>query len=182
MAAKATQLKTDKPIGRMSALGIASPGEVSLLLPRTYLDLRGWAFHEDFTRLPIGGKAVVKCVSVEDIRTHFDRRPSRTVIRLLDGKGNALTAAVFGDSRNLLARIKPKSLFFLQGTVGVWNECTQLASPVFIRARDIGSVMPVYPGKEGVISTETLRERVGGHLETSIPVWLERDRQMAGYT
>ena len=67
---------------------------------------------------------MVKCVSVEGIRTHFDRRPSRTVIRLLDGRGGALTATVYGDSRNLLARIKLESPFFLKGTVGVWNECT----------------------------------------------------------
>ncbi|MFZ4701185.1 MAG: hypothetical protein ACOYMG_14140, partial [Candidatus Methylumidiphilus sp.] len=87
MASKASKLQSDKPIGRMSALGIASPEYASLLMPRTYLDLRGGAVHEDFTRLPIGEKAVLKCVSVEDIRTHFDRRPSRTVIRLLDGKG-----------------------------------------------------------------------------------------------
>jgi hypothetical protein len=64
MAAKATQLKSDKPIGRMSALGIASPEYVSLLMPRAYLDLRGSAVHDDFTRLPIGEKAVVRCVSV----------------------------------------------------------------------------------------------------------------------
>ena len=41
MAAKATQLKSDKPIGHMPALGVASPEHVPLLLPRTYLDLRG---------------------------------------------------------------------------------------------------------------------------------------------
>ena len=61
----------------------------------------------------------MKCVSVEGIRTHFDRRPPRTVIRLLDGKGGALTATVFGDSRDLLAKIKLESPFFLHGTVGV---------------------------------------------------------------
>ncbi|MFZ4701116.1 MAG: helicase-related protein, partial [Candidatus Methylumidiphilus sp.] len=95
-------------------------------------------------------------------------------------KGNSLSATVFGDSRNLLARINLESPFFLQGTVGVWNEFTQLASPAFIHAKDIGSVMPVYSGKEGVISPETVRERVGEHLETSIPAMASLLRQRMG--
>ena len=164
------KLKKDNSIGRLGALGVTLPEEVALLLPRSYIDLRHGSVHQDFSRLHLsmGRKVVVRCERLAGSKTNFDRRPAITTIMVSDKRGNTISSNVFGDSRPLLAKINKGSPFYLMGTVGEWNGNLQLSSPSFVDVADIGTVLSVYPGKEGVISPDTARMRVMEHLGMSI--------------
>lgn len=132
----------------------------------------------DFSRLRRGEKQTIIGTLAGTPQVYRDSRPSRTLVVLSDRHDRLLWATFFGDPREILGKIGfPVGRICLRGTVDVWKNRLQLRNPVWIEAEDIGRVVPVYPGKDGVISPATVRQRMDGLLADAIPMaaaWLRR--------
>jgi ATP-dependent DNA helicase RecG len=159
--------KSSQPInlGRLKSLGITAPEFAPLLLPRKYLDLRPDQLITEFSDLPDGEKTILYG-ELTELEVHRNTIPSRTVAKLIDDCGNAVSATFFGDPRLYVPELEDKLYckVCLSGTIGYFKQFAQLRNPSIIDSDHVGFVVPVYPSKTKVISPETVFE----HLQLSL--------------
>ena len=135
------------------------------MLPTKYLDLNHDQLTTYFADLPDGDKVILYGTLIE-YSVHRNSVPSRTVAKLADENGHEVMATFFGDPRiytaDLEAKLHCKICF--SGQIGYYMQFSQLRNPVVIDATLIGRVIPIYPGKAKVITSETVFE----HLQHSL--------------
>jgi len=171
-------------LGRLKSVGVDSPWKVPLYLPTGFLDCRN--VYDSFGHHFLDSQQVVVIGKyVGDLVTEW--RPSRnggkrtpfSKASIVDGNGRILKFSLFGDARGIEQYLKGhKERAALTGKVTVLNGFPFLNNPSPIEERDIGRIVPVYPGKAKVLSPDNARRIIAKLLDQTVPLAAENLRSM----
>ena len=172
-------------LGKLKSLGLSAPWQVPLYLPTGYLDCR--TVVRDFsTPLYEGQRIVVLGQFGHDLFTEWKRSPRGgkrsplTRASLLDERGNRIKFSFFGDPRGFEGKIKDRDELCLAGTVAIIGGRPFLNGPILLEASEVGRLLPTYPGRVGVLSSDTVRRLVTERLGESIPLAAMHLRERLG--
>ncbi len=162
MPTKATK---DNSLGRLKAFGLTELWQVALLLPEGWDDLS--APIKSFKTL-VAGEPCLLHGRLSGTNNKFDGQPRLTGY-ISDTTGNRIGFTIFGDTRLFQADLKENAdSLYLFGTIDKFNNGFRLKNPEVIEERWVGRYRPRYPGKAGVINSETVRERICRYIDKSI--------------
>lgn len=163
-------------LGRLKSVGVDEPWKVPLYLPTGFIDCRN--VYDKFSLFFTQSQQVVVIGKyVGDLMTEW--RPSKnggkrapfSKASIVDSNGIKLKFSLFGDSRELEKYLKEnKERVSLTGTITILNGIPFLNNPSPIEERNIGRIVPVYPGKTKVLSPENARKIISNLLEQTIPL------------
>ncbi len=180
-AAKPAKPETDEGLGRLTRLGFTRMAECLLTIPKDYFDYTKpiKAIRPEHLVGAYEGKGVpayvilrpqgVRLFDANKNRTKWLKSAFRLVIDCVDANRQPIEVSVFGNVwawKPLIDALEeggPKSLrgtefeyLHLHGNLKVWRDIINLASPHLVRPEARGKVMPVYAGKPGQVSGDTL--------------------------
>ena len=163
--------KPEPQLGRLTDLGVHRPGQLPLLLPRHWEDLRAPIERFRFDPGQQGQRVLVRGVCRYPAQTHFDPgKPPRMTATIEDGEGIWLRVSAFGDTRRLEAQFpsagEPVTIF---GRLRFWKDRPQLSDIELPDPRWIGRLRPVYPGKTKRIRPDTVRSRIAENFRLCLP-------------
>lgn len=168
-------LEPAKALKRLGAVGISEVWQAALYLPVRHLDART-PIDRFFGLSPGPGEAVCIGRFDGDFRTRWvparGRRASpQATGSLVDRNGLRLRFSVFGESRSLQKALEAAEGVdvALAGTLNLTGTGVFLSNPVMIDATLLGHMIPVYPGKQRVLSTEMARRAIATLLPTAVP-------------
>ena len=150
-------------IGRLAQLGPKAAWQCAFLLPHSWDDIQRPITH--FRHIPIGKKIVVRGrLHSPPTLTYNARNIPQLKGTITDGI-NRLSFSAFGDSRKLTEELKRHSEdVILSGEVARFHGMTMLTGIDLIAPKWIGRLRPNYPGKQKVITPDTVRNRMMGLL------------------
>ncbi|ABM97164.1 helicase-related protein [Methylibium petroleiphilum] len=159
-----------KEIGRLSRLGFSSLPECLLSSPKEYRD-----YLEPMHVLPIAdtGIKVYMVLTLTD-RTLFDRtnmptsnwkRGWRLAMRGVDGRGQGVDITVFGSYFPWM-EFQPGDELHLYGQVTTFKGKLQIGNPDLVLPEQRGRIVPIYAGKPGQVSGDSLAKGVAGALSS----------------
>ena len=149
-------------LGKLKSLGLREHWQVPLYLPTGYLDCR--TVVSDFAGLFAEGQRIVAVGRFgQDLFTEWKgsrpgaRRSPLTRGSLIDERGQRLKFSFFGDPRGFEAKIKNSDEVRLAGTVAVVGGRKFLNGPVVLDQTEVGRLLPIYPGRSGVLGSDAVR-------------------------
>lgn len=157
-----------KDLGRLARLGFSSLPECLLSAPKEYRD-----YLEPMHVLPIAdtGVKVYMTLTLTE-RTLYDRTnmPTRRykdgwrlAMRGVDGRGDAIEITVFGAFFPWM-KFELGDELHLYGEVTTFKGRRQIGNPDLVPDEHRGRVMPIYTGKPGQVSAESLANGVAAAL------------------
>lgn len=164
-----------KALKRLSAVGVSEVWQAALYLPVRHLDARS-PIDRFFGISP--GLAEAVCIGRFDgdfrtrwVPTRGRRSSPQATGRLVDRQGLRLRFSVFGESRGLQKALEAAegNDVALAGTLNLTTTGVFLSNPVLVDPPLIGHMVPVYPGKPRVLSTEMARRAIATLLPAAIP-------------
>ena len=162
--------KKKEQMGRLKSIGLTLPYQIPLLLPDSWDDLSCIVDHFD-AALPAAHSRAVTGRLKHAPSVRFDGAAPRLVGYLYDDQDERIGFMAFGDTRDLkealLSQCDRVTLF---GHLDVFNEQNWLKEIEIVPEEWIGRIRPRYRGKMGVITPETVRERVLSRLNEAIPL------------
>lgn len=159
---------TDK-IGSLKRLGFRSLPECSLVAPQEYRD-----YLEPLQILPIpdtGIKHYLAMTLVEkagydsagQLTTNW-KKTFRLNLRVVDGRGDGIAVTIFGNVWPWLDA-KLGDELHMYGEVTTWNNKRQINNPDVVMPAERGRVVPLYKGKPGQVSAESVTLGVQAAME-----------------
>lgn len=155
-----------KPINKLKALGVSEIWQLPLLLPKRYMDLRESLIVDRFNGLTNGQYCVARGL-LHEYRLVRNTRPHRISVQLVDTAGRTINATFFGNTKEYLPILADKlhEPFVMTGTVDYFSGNPQLKKPEMVPESQLGRVIPIYPGKTGIIKSAVVFE----HMQTLLP-------------
>lgn len=151
----------DEPFKRLAALGIFTPEQLLLHLPKGYKDLRRV---EDIVDLPFGDPVEsLYRLTVTGYANMRSLAPPMITVPTLDGEGKEVSVNAFGFVRPW-KELKPGQVIFVQGKPDVYRERLQVKATGLIEGDRVGRVVPLYRGKTKVVSAEFVEGMVQSFL------------------
>jgi len=171
-------------LGRLKSVGVDQPWKVPLYLPSGFMDCRN--VYDRFNHsLLDSSQVVVMGRYAGDLFTEWRKSRNggkRTPFSrgtLVDKNGAKLKFSFFGDSRGLEQFFKDnKNQAALTGTITILGGRPFLNNPVPIEEKNIGRIVPVYPGKAKVLSPDNARRTISKLLDQTVPLATENLRSM----
>jgi ATP-dependent DNA helicase RecG len=151
----------DAPFKRLAPLGIYTPEQLLLHLPKGYKDLRRI---EETVEYPFGDP--VEALYRLKVLTHPDLRsmaPPMVRFKAEDGEGKQIPVSAFGFVRPW-KELKPGQVIYVQAKAEVFRDMLQLKASALVNADQVGRVIPLYRGKSKVVSAEFVEEIVQSFL------------------
>lgn len=162
-------------VGKLKSLGLSEHWQVPLYLPTGYMDCR--TIVSDFSGYFAEGQRIVVVGRFgHDLHTEWRRsnrggkRSPFTRGSLLDQRGNRIKFSLFGDPRGFEAKIKEREDLSLAGNVAIVGGRPFLNSPTLLEEGEAGRILPLYPGRAGVLGPDTVRRLIAERLQDSIPL------------
>ncbi|MBW8191295.1 DEAD/DEAH box helicase [Neiella marina] len=165
--------ETQDPIklGRLTSLGVKHSWQIPLLIPSSYRDYRQTYNSLNPQQFYIGQQVVV-CGQLDgSITTRFkNKRPSSSG-RLRDADGHTIGFTLFGDCRTLVSELEAMAdRIYFSGQISWFNNRLYLDGAHPVDSADIGTVVPVYPGKAKVITPSKVKQTVDENLLKTLPM------------
>lgn len=151
-----------KSLGR---IGIDSYEKALLVAPATYRD---YTHATGVLPQPDTGKMSFVRLTVSDVRfatrigstVAADNKDAARVMALLtDERGQEVRVIAFGGIAQW-RKVKPKAVVHLYGELTLWRNALQLKEPILVAGEDIGNIVPVYRGKQGLTGAEAIKKGV----------------------
>lgn len=185
-AAKAAKSGEGEGLGRLTRLGFTRLAECLLSIPKDYFDytnpirvlkpehLVGADEGKGVPAYLILRPQAVRLYDANKSPTKWMKSAIRLVIDCIDGQRQPIEVSVFGNIwpwKPLIEALSSEEgakalrgtefeFLHLHGNIKVWRENIRLASPHLVRPDARGKVMPVYAGKQGQVSGDTLADAV----------------------
>lgn len=141
----------DDAFQRLAPLGIYTPEQLLLHLPKGYRDLRRI---ENSVEVPFGEPVEalyqLTVTGLADIRS---LAPPMIKLSTKDGEGKHVSLSAFGFVRPW-KELKPGQVIYVQGKPEVYRNQLQLKASALVDADQVGRVVPTYRGKAKVVSAE----------------------------
>lgn len=164
-------------LGRLKEVGVGAPWQAPLLLPTRWDAL---TLATDLSPAAVANLDGPVCVSVRVAGpiTVSQDRPPRATFPFETPEGLAGKATVWGRPDPEYLRLREGQSVTLLAKADYWRDLLQLSVKEQIDPGWLGRARPVYPGKPGRISAATVRTRILGLLESTIPLAAQalRDR------
>lgn len=161
-------------LGRLKSLGIEHDWQVAYLLPKKHEDLSLGT--PEFGALNSDGSSLLIAMVASEPRFNHGPPPRLNVELMCKGK-QQVSAVVWGATQEVQAQLAPRSIVYLKGQPGEYNGQPQFRIDEVISPEWAGRLRPVYPGKQGVIKSALVTERVLARLDDAIPVAAQDLRQ-----
>lgn len=163
-------------LGRLKSVGVDQPWKAPLYLPTGFIDCRN--VYDNFNQPFFDSQQVVVIGRYAgDLFTewrksrHGGKRTPFSRGTLVDKNGVKLKFSFFGDSRGLEQFFKDnKNQVALTGSITILGGRHFLNNPAPIEEKNIGKIVPVYPGKPRVLSPDNARRIVSDLLEQTVPL------------
>ena len=154
-------------LGRLKNLGITQTWEVPLCCPVDYQDFT--QYFESFDRqfLMSGYRAVFKGLLKYTPEVKWKNKKPRTQFVIHDGLEN-IVFSIFGDTRELLDKIKINDPIAVQGIVVREGDNVFLNNAELVPLEWLKTIMPVYKGVPSKIRPENVRTLIAEHLDAGI--------------
>lgn len=156
-------------LGRLSEVGIKAPWQVPLLLPTR------WDTLSLATDLSPGAVAALDgpvCVTVT-VTGHAQAnqdRPPKTIFPFETQDGCPGRATIWGRPTSEFLSLRKGQQVTVWAKADYWRDQLQIAIKEQINPGWIGRLRPTYPGKPGRIAAPTVRSRILGLLDVTIPL------------
>ncbi len=160
-------------MGRLKSMGLTLPYQIPLLLPDSWDDLTRVVDSFGTTLPPAPSCAVTgRLKNAPSVR--FDGGAPRLVGYLYDDQDNRIGFMAFGDTRAFQEALQSQpDRVTLFGQLEVFNGHNWLKTPTIVPENWLGRLRPRYRGKTGVITPDTVRERVLSRLTETISSTVE---------